>query len=58
VRGPGETQLETDRRLVGQRIRLLKGRLADVVTSRAVQRNQRRNQFGMALVGYTNAGKS
>lgn len=58
VRGPGETQLESDRRLVGQRIRLLKERLADVVTSREVQRSQRRGQFSAALVGYTNAGKS
>lgn len=58
VRGPGETQLETDRRLVGHRIRVLKERLADVTKSREVQRRQRRNQFRAALVGYTNAGKS
>lgn len=58
VRGPGETQLETDRRLVGQRIGLLKERLVDVAKSREVQRKQRRNQFRAALVGYTNAGKS
>lgn len=58
VRGPGETQLETDRRLVGHRIRLLKERLAEVTKSRVVQRKQRRNQFRAALVGYTNAGKS
>jgi len=58
VRGPGETQLETDRRLVGHRIRLLKERLADVAKSREVQRRQRRSQFRAALVGYTNAGKS
>ncbi|MHB1097577.1 MAG: GTPase HflX [Gemmatimonadaceae bacterium] len=58
VRGPGETQLETDRRLVGHRIRLLKERLADVTRSREVQRKQRRSQFRAALVGYTNAGKS
>ena len=58
VRGPGETQLETDRRLVGHRIRVLKARLAEVTTSREVQRRQRRNQFRAALVGYTNAGKS
>lgn len=58
VRGPGETQLETDRRLVGHRIRLLKERLADVSKSREVQRKQRRSQFRAALVGYTNAGKS
>ncbi len=58
VRGPGETQLETDRRLVGHRIRVLKARLSDVAKSREVQRKQRRNQFRAALVGYTNAGKS
>lgn len=58
VRGPGETQLETDRRLVGHRIRLLKERLAEVTKSREVQRKQRRSQFRAALVGYTNAGKS
>lgn len=58
VRGPGETQLETDRRLVGHRIRLLKERLAEVTQSREVQRKQRRSQFRAALVGYTNAGKS
>jgi GTP-binding protein HflX len=58
VRGPGETQLETDRRLVGHRIRLLKERLADVTTSREVQRAGRTGTFRAALVGYTNAGKS
>lgn len=58
VRGPGETQLETDRRLVGHRIRVLKARLSDVTKSREVQRRARRNQFRAALVGYTNAGKS
>lgn len=58
VRGPGETQLETDRRLVGHRIRLLKERLTDVTKSREVQRKQRKQQFRAALVGYTNAGKS
>ncbi|MBX9927544.1 MAG: GTPase HflX [Gemmatimonadaceae bacterium] len=58
VRGPGETQLETDRRLVNHRIKLLKERLADVVRSRAVQRKNRKGEFRVALVGYTNAGKS
>jgi GTP-binding protein HflX len=58
VRGPGETQLETDRRLVGHRIRLLKERLADVVRAREVQRASRVGRFRVALVGYTNAGKS
>jgi GTP-binding protein HflX len=58
VRGPGETQLETDRRLVGQRIRLLKDRLVDVARARTVQRQGRQGMFRVALVGYTNAGKS
>lgn len=58
VRGPGETQLETDRRLVGHRIRLLKERLADVAKAREVQRGGRQGAFKAALVGYTNAGKS
>ena len=60
LRGPGETQLETDRRLIGERVKLLRGRLARVARSRAVQsRTRRRAQVRtIALVGYTNAGKS
>lgn len=58
VRGPGETQLETDRRLINHRIKILKERLGDVERSRAVQRQARQSQFRAALVGYTNAGKS
>ncbi len=58
VRGPGETQLETDRRLVGHRIRLLKERLGEVTKARQVQRAGRTGEFRAALVGYTNAGKS
>jgi len=58
VRGPGETQLETDRRLVGHRIAVLKERLREVEKSRAEQRKGRKNIFRAALVGYTNAGKS
>jgi GTP-binding protein HflX len=58
VRGPGETQLETDRRLVGQRITQLKERLREVERSRVEQRKSRRAAFRVALVGYTNAGKS
>ena len=58
VRGPGETQLETDRRLINQRIKLLKNRLDDVEKSRVVQRSGRRDAFRASLVGYTNAGKS
>lgn len=60
LRGPGETQLETDRRLVGQRIQYLNGRLDKVRRQRAQSRRRRvRAQvFTVALVGYTNTGKS
>lgn len=58
MRGPGETQLETDRRLINAKIRTLKQRLAAVERSREVQRSGRRNAFRAALVGYTNVGKS
>lgn len=58
MRGPGETQLETDRRLIQHRIRILKERLADVERAREIQRQQRQSHFRVALVGYTNAGKS
>jgi len=60
LRGPGETQLETDRRLIGQRIKTLKSRLAGVDRTRATQsRTRRRAEVRtVALVGYTNAGKS
>jgi GTPase len=58
VRGPGETQLETDRRLISHRIKLLKERLAHVQQNRAVQRQSRAGSFKASIVGYTNAGKS
>jgi len=58
TRGPGETQLETDRRLVGERIAKLKRDLAAVERERETQRRKRRREFRAALVGYTNAGKS
>jgi GTP-binding protein HflX len=58
MRGPGETQLETDRRLIQHRIRLLRERLVDVERAREVQREQRKGHMRVALVGYTNAGKS
>lgn len=58
LRGPGETQLETDRRLIGTRIGDLRRRLKEVATARAVQRKSREGSFRAALVGYTNAGKS
>ena len=60
TRGPGETKLEMDRRLIHERIGQLKRELADVVTHRELTRNQRkRNGIPVvAIVGYTNAGKS
>lgn len=58
MRGPGETQLETDRRLINHRIKLLKERLSHVQQNRAVQRQARAGVFKASLVGYTNAGKS
>ena len=58
TRGPGETQLETDRRLVRERIARLKKELAAVERERETQRRRRRREFRAAIVGYTNAGKS
>ena len=58
LRGPGETQLETDRRLVGARIAELRRKLRVVAKARATQRKGREGRFRAALVGYTNAGKS
>jgi GTP-binding protein HflX len=58
VRGPGETQLETDRRLINQRIKVLRERLHGVQRGRAIQRQSRQSEFKASLVGYTNAGKS
>ena len=58
LRGPGETQLETDRRLVGTRIAELRRKLRAVAKARATQRKSREGRFRAALVGYTNAGKS
>jgi GTPase len=58
LRGPGETQLETDRRLIGKRISALKRKLKEVAKARQVQRQSRRGNYRVALVGYTNAGKS
>ena len=58
TRGPGETQLETDRRLVNQRIKVLRNRLDESRHSREVRRAGRRREFQASLVGYTNAGKS
>ncbi len=58
TRGPGETQLETDRRLVREKISRLKRDLLAVERERETQRRRRRREFRAALVGYTNAGKS
>jgi GTP-binding protein HflX len=60
LRGPGETQLETDRRLIGKRVKVLRDKLEKVRAQRAIQRRSRgRNHLFMAsIVGYTNAGKS
>src|SRR5258708_6850551 len=58
LRGPGETQLETDRRAIRRKISVLKKRLKDVAEHRANQRQGRRDMPTAALVGYTNAGKS
>jgi len=60
LRGPGETQLETDRRLIGARVKTLKAKLATLQRRRDVQRRARvRAQvMSVSLVGYTNAGKS
>ena len=58
LRGPGETQLETDRRLIRKRISILRSKLRQVAKAREVQRQQREGTFQAVLVGYTNAGKS
>ena len=60
LRGPGEKQLETDRRLLGNRVKLLKERLARLSRQRGVQRKARMrgDVLNVSLVGYTNAGKS
>ncbi|NWK76744.1 GTPase HflX [Aquitalea sp. LB_tupeE] len=60
LRGPGESQLETDRRLLGNRVKALKERLAQVQKQRNTQRRgrQRTGIASVSIVGYTNAGKS
>ena len=60
LRGPGETQLETDRRLLGKRVKLLKEKLVKLGRQRTVQRRARvrANVLSVSIVGYTNAGKS
>ena len=60
MRGPGETQLETDRRLLGKRVKVLKEKLDKVRAQHATQRRSRARAhvFSVSLVGYTNTGKS
>src|SRR5207249_10275567 len=58
LRGPGETQLESDRRLIGGRIRDLKHRLAEVQARKDREVRSRSGEHTVSLVGYTNAGKS
>ena len=58
--GPGETQIEMDKRMIAKRIESLKGRLTEAVKQRHTQRKSRlkQNVFSISIVGYTNAGKS
>lgn len=58
MRGPGETQIETDRRIIDRRIARLRRELQHIARSRTTRRKGRRDQYRVALVGYTNAGKS
>lgn len=58
MRGPGETQIETDRRIIQQKIALLKEKLKDIDKQMAIQRGNRGQLVRVALVGYTNVGKS
>ncbi|MDP2235746.1 MAG: GTPase HflX [Bacteroidales bacterium] len=58
LRGPGETEIETDRRVIREKISLLKERLKEIDTQQAVQRKNRGKMIRVALVGYTNVGKS
>lgn len=58
LRGPGETQLEMDRRIILQRISLLKERLVEIDKQKTTQRKNRGRMVRVALVGYTNVGKS
>jgi GTP-binding protein HflX len=58
ARGPGETQLETDRRVIDRRISKLKDKLNKVESQRQTRRKSRGKEFRVSLLGYTNAGKS
>ena len=58
MRGPGETQIETDRRLIKEKISLLRQQLASIDKQKSLQRRNRESLVRVALVGYTNVGKS
>jgi GTP-binding protein HflX len=58
LRGPGETEIETDRRIIRDKIALLKEQLKKIDTQMATQRKNRGKMIRVALVGYTNVGKS
>lgn len=58
MRGPGETQIETDKRIITQKISLLKDKLKQIDKQKSTQRKQRMQLVRVALVGYTNVGKS
>lgn len=58
MRGPGETQIETDRRIIKHKIGLLKEKLKDIDKQMSIQRGNRGQLVRVALVGYTNVGKS
>lgn len=58
MRGPGETQIETDRRLIKEKIALLRQQLASIDKQKTLQRKNRESLVRVALVGYTNVGKS
>lgn len=58
LRGPGETEIETDRRIIRDKISLLKKRLIDIDKQMSTQRKNRGSMIRVALVGYTNVGKS
>lgn len=58
TKGPGETQIETDRRIIKRKIATLKSKLKEIDTQRSTQRKHREKFFKVVLTGYTNAGKS
>jgi GTP-binding protein HflX len=58
TRGPGETEIETDRRIVRDKISLLRKRLAEIDKQATTQRKERKEMIRLAMVGYTNVGKS